>query len=150
MTVSGPRNLRALRLIDRLRRHEMETMGVQLAALRSEQASIDARSKDLTSKAKEEAMHSTTESRAFLPDFLSAVDMQQAQWNEDKNRLEAEAMEKEAALIDVFRNSKTIEIILNRALDAVQEEKVKAERSGLDEAGRASFIAVRNAARKSS
>lgn len=142
----GKDRVAALKLLERLRRHEVEVTGARLAALRSEQATLEAQSASLAATAAQEATSTTTDTRPYLPGYLTSVDSQQRQWAEEQDRLDQMAAEQEVALMKSFEASKTIEIVLGRALREIKQDEDRAEAAALDEAGRTMFLAARKAA----
>lgn len=146
----GKGRVAALKLLERLRRHEVEVNGAKLAALRSEQGTLDAQSAALTAIAAQEASNTTIDTRPYLPGYLTSVDSQQRQWAEEQDRLEQLAAEQEASLLKSFEASKTVEIVLGRALEEIKQDNDRAEAAALDEAGRSMFLAARKAAGKRS
>ena len=144
----GRDRVAALKLLERLRRHEVEVTGAKLAALRSEQAALETQRTALAATAAQEASDTTVETRPYLPGYLTSVDSQQRQWAEEQDRLDQVAAEHEASLLKSFEASKTIEIVLGRAKQEIKQDADRAEAAALDEAGRTMFLAARKAAKK--
>lgn len=132
--------LAALRLIDRIQQHKLETIGAELAQMRAAQAEIDDQKKALARQAREEAAQSTPETRRFLSGYLATVDAQQRAWSVEQDRIEQDAVQIEAKLLEAFRTSKTNEAVIGRVARDVALEKERAETSAMDDATRALHI----------
>lgn len=135
-----------LRLIERIRRQEMEVVGARLAAIRSEETALEAHSAALSARAAEEARNSTDDTRPYLPGFISAVDAQQRLYAEERDRLAERAARHETELLQSFQATKTAETVLHRAERTVKEEEDRAEAQALDDITRTLFLKTRKAA----
>jgi len=137
--------LKALRLMERITRHQMETIGAELSALRAAQSQLKAQCKQLSAASLQEAVDSTDDTRPYLPGYLRSVQTQQILWAEEQDRIEEQALLAEARLLNVFREAKTKEAVRNRVEQEVELEKERADIAKMDDAGRALFILQRNA-----
>lgn len=142
----APRNrLAALRLIDRIKQHELETIGSELSALRGAQSTLERESAALNDQALYEAVNSTTDTRPYLPGFLKSVQQRQQDLTARIEELDAKALQVEARLMTAFRETKTNEMVTAKAARALAEEQNRAEAAQLDDAGRSLFLANRAA-----
>ncbi len=135
--------LAALKLIERIGRHEMQSIGTRLATLRAEQSQIDAKSQALTDRTMREAAESTAETRAYLPAYLRSVQASQAAWAEDRAALEETAAQAETELYAAFRTSKTNEAVLAQVSRTIDIDAARAETAAMDDAARTLFMAQR-------
>ncbi|MGJ8558551.1 MAG: flagellar motor protein [Sulfitobacter geojensis] len=134
----------ALKLIDRIKQHEMETIGADLAERRATEKDLSDQSAKLHEDAVREAADSTEDTRIFLPAYLNSVKLRQ----EDLAERQAAAAEKTAAieeeLFKAFREAKTTEQVLQRVKTEVAIEEARATASQMDDAGRALFMLARS------
>ena len=137
--------LKALRLMERITRHQMEAIGAELAELRAEQANLERQKEDLQAVALREARDSTDTTRPYLPAYMRSVQTQQSLWTDAQDKIEEKAVLAEARLMTAFREVKTREVILGRVEQEVEQEKERAEIAQMDDAGRALFVLGRNA-----
>ncbi|MFC6639648.1 flagellar motor protein [Sulfitobacter sp. JBTF-M27] len=137
--------LKALRLMERITRHQMEAIGAELSALRAEQAELETQKDRLKAVSIQEARTSTDDTRPYLPAYLQSVETQQSHWTEEQDKIEEKAVLAEARLMNAFREVKTREVVLGRVEQEVEQEKQRAEIAQMDDAGRALFVLGRNA-----
>lgn len=139
-----PRNrLAALKLIGRIKQHELESIGAELSALRAAQSDLDRQSADLSQRAATEASQSTADTRPYLPGYLKSVDVKQRGLEEERAKIEEQAALTEARLFTAFRETKTNETVLDRAVKEQSQEEARAEIAALDDAGRNLFLLKR-------
>jgi len=139
-----PRNrLAALKLIGRIKQHELESIGAELSALRAAQSDLDRQSADLSQRAATEASQSTADTRPYLPGYLKSVDVKQRGLEEERAKIEEQAALTEARLFTAFRETKTNETVLDRAVKEQSQEEARTEIAALDDAGRNLFLLKR-------
>lgn len=137
--MAGRKRLAALELLERINRHEMETIGATLVALRASQTEIEQKKAALTDDAIREANESTVESRPYLPSYLTSVDAAQRALTEDHDRIEQDVVVTEAQLLKVFRASKTNDAVMNWISKDIAIEEDRAETARMDDATRALY-----------
>ncbi|MDF3414847.1 flagellar motor protein [Sulfitobacter sp. M57] len=135
--------LAALQLIDRIKQHEMETIGAELAKLRAEEKALEDQSAELHADALREAANSTEDTRAFLPAYLNSVEVIQQGLAEDRAATAAQAAQSEEQLFAAFRETKTTEQILKRVNNDITEETARKAASQMDDADRALYMLTR-------
>lgn len=132
--------LKALRLVERISRHQLESIGAELAGIRAEQAELDRKARALSAQASEEAVESTLDTRPYLPAYLGSVDRQQQSWSRKSAALDREAADIETRLLGAFRELKTRETVRDRAEQDVAAEAERVEVAMMDDAGRTLFL----------
>jgi hypothetical protein len=143
--VAARNRLAALRLIDRIKQHEMETIGSDLARLRAAQKDIDDQSQKLRHDAQHEASTSTDETRKFLPSFLASVDIRQATLSKQRQAMDKEVSIAETKLFAAFRETKTTEQVLGKVVREIAQEDARAATVEMDDATRSLFLLQRRA-----
>lgn len=136
----GQNKIKALRLVERISRHKLETLGSELGRLRALQSALDCQRTQLTERAEAEARRSTNDTRPYLSKYLTSVDDQQRVWAKEAELLQEQAAHLEADILGAFGELKTRETIRERAERHQAQEVARAETSGLDEAGRILFL----------
>ena len=131
------RRRKALQLMERVSRHEMEIVGTELSALRAEQSQLRTMSLELEERARWEADTSTEETRRYLPAFLGSVDAQRRLWAQEQEQLETQAAKLETQIIDAFRQVRTKELIRSKVERAMRLEEERSGNADLDDATRA-------------
>ncbi|MFT6676396.1 MAG: hypothetical protein ACJAVM_002600 [Sulfitobacter sp.] len=141
----APRDrLSALKLIGRIKQHELESIGAELSALRNAQTDLERQSSDLSQQAADEASHSTSDTRPYLPAFLKSVDIKQQALTKESEALEDQARMAEAQLFAAFRETKTNEAVLGKVAKELALDQFRAETNILDDAGRTLYLQNRN------
>ncbi|GLQ28158.1 hypothetical protein [Sulfitobacter pacificus] len=135
--------LAALHLIDRVKQHEMETIGASLAELRATEKALEDQSIKLHDDALREAADSTEDTRIFLPAYLNSVEIRQQGLAEERAAAAEQAALVEERLFDAFRETKTTEQILQRVKKEVALESARATASQMDDADRALYMLAR-------
>jgi len=130
----------ALKLIDRIKQHEMETIGVELAALREIEKALEDQSTQLRDDALREATQSTEDTRIFLPAYLASVETRQLGLANELANATKETARAEEELFKSFRESKTTEQVLGRVARELALEEARATTAEMDDAGRALFL----------
>jgi len=130
----------ALKLIDRIKQHEMETIGVELAALREIEKALEDQSTQLRDDALREATQSTEDTRIFLPAYLASVETRQLGLANELANATKETARAEEELFKSFRESKTTEQVLGRVTRELALEEARATTAEMDDAGRALFL----------
>lgn len=134
----------ALKLIDRIKQHEMETIGVQLAALRSAEKQLEDQSTELRDGAHREAMQSTDDTRIFLPAYLKSVETRQLGIAEELTIAAEKTAQAEKELFTSFREAKTTQQVMERVSRELALEEERAMTGQMDDAGRTLFLLQRN------
>lgn len=127
----------ALKLMQRVKQHELETHGAQLSALRAEQDQLKQQMSDLTDQAVKEASQSTTETRVYLPRYLQSVDTQRDGLNQQHDALEEQAKVVEEQLFDAFREIKTSDAGIAQVAREIARDQERAQTAQMDDATRA-------------
>ena len=120
--------LSALALINDIKQHELDMVGVELSALRARQDDLARQRQTLSDSAARESAESTPDMRVYLHAYLASVDRQ-------KEGLLVEVLEEK--LFDTFRESKTTLHVLARVRADVDMEAQRAEYAELDDISRA-------------
>lgn len=136
--------LAALKLIDRIKQHEMEAIGASLAELRATEKDLDEQSAKLRKDAHREAEDSTEDTRIFLPAYLESVEVRQQGLSEERAAVSEKTALTEEKLFDAFRESKTTEQVLHHVKNEVALEETRATASQMDDAGRTLFMLARS------
>ena len=135
--MAGRSRLSALKLLERINRHEMESIGATLVALRASQAEIEQKKSALTEEALREARDSTLDSRPYLPAYLTSVDTAQRQLSDAHDKIEQDVVATESKLLHVFRDAKANDAVMGRVTKEIAVEEERAETARLDDATRA-------------
>ncbi|MGC1504561.1 MAG: flagellar motor protein [Sulfitobacter sp.] len=136
--------LAALQLIDRIKQHEMEAIGAQLAELRATEKNLADQSAKLQDDALREAADSNEDTRIFLPAYLKSVELRQHGIAEERATASKKTALVEEKLFGAFRESKTTEQVLHRVKKEIALEDSRATASQMDDAGRALFMLARS------
>jgi hypothetical protein len=134
----------ALKLMNRSKQHEMETLGATLAGLRAAEKELEDQSALLCADALREATQSTEDTRIFLPAYLKSVETRQRSLTDERAVTAEKAALAEEKLFQSFRESKTTEQVLRRATNELALEDARAMTAEMDDAGRALFLLKRN------
>ncbi|HDZ79790.1 MAG TPA: flagellar motor protein [Roseobacter sp.] len=135
--MAGRGNLSALALINDIKQHELDMIGVELSALRAQQDDFARQRQALSDSAARESAESTSDMRVYLHAYLSSVDRQSQGLLVESDKLSAQIEVLEEKLFDTFRESKTTRTVLARAQANVDLEAQRAEYAELDDVSRA-------------
>ena len=135
--MAGRGNLSALALINDIKQHELDMIGVELSALRAQQDDFARQRQALSDSAARESAESTSDMRVYLHAYLSSVDRQRQGLLVESDKLSAQIEVLEEKLFDAFRESKTARTVLARAQANVDLEAQRAEYAELDDVSRA-------------
>ena len=135
--MAGRGNLSALALINDIKQHELDMIGVELSALRAQQDDFARQRQTLSDSAARESAESTSDMRVYLHAYLSSVDRQRQGLLVESDKLSAQIEVLEEKLFDTFRESKTTRTVLARAQANVDLEAQRAEYAELDDVSRA-------------
>ena len=133
----------ALKLINRIKQHEMETLGAALAGLRDAEKELEDQSARLRKDALSEATQSTEDTRSFLPAYLKSVETRQFSLTDECAIIADKTVLAEEKLFQSFRESKTTEQVLGRVTNEFALEEARAVTAEMDDAGRALFLLKR-------
>lgn len=140
----APRDrLSALRLIDKIKQHEIQTIGAELASLRAAEQALEDQSTELRDAALREAMESTEDTRIFLPAYLKSVETLQADLSKERSKAAERSAIAEEKMYASFREAKTTEQVLGNVKKEIALEDARAEAAQMDDAGRALFMMAR-------
>ncbi|MBA96729.1 MAG: flagellar motor protein [Sulfitobacter sp.] len=129
--------LSALALINDIKQHELDMVGVELSALRARQDDLARQRQALSDSAARESAESTPDMRVYLHAYLASVDRQKEGLLVESNALSAQIEALEERLFDTFRESKTTLHVLARVRADVDMEAQRAEYAELDDISRA-------------
>lgn len=138
--MSSSRRLASLKLVHRVRAHELEAIGAELSAIRAQQAEVTAEQEALTKQAHFESANTTSESYAFLSGYLQSVERRQQQLAEQSDALDAQANVFEEQLLTAFREVKTNDAVKSQTMQEIQQEIERNEMLELDDANRALYL----------
>jgi hypothetical protein len=134
----------ALKLIDRIKQHEMETIGAELAALRSAEKLLEDQSAKLRDDAYNEAKQSTEDTRIFLPGYLKSVETRQLGIAKELTVAAEKTASAEKELLKSFQEFKTTQQVLERLSSELALEEERTITAQMDDAGRTLFLLKRN------
>ena len=143
--MSTQRRLKALALVDRLKSHQLETIGASMSALRARQAEIVAQQQALETQAQQEATNTTPENNAFLQTYLVSVAQHQAQLATQMEVLEEQIALLEDELLEAFRDVKTNEAVSDSTAKQLQQDQAHKEMIVLEDANNALSLLKLNA-----
>lgn len=129
---------RALAVLERLRRHEMEEEARALAALRAEVVRLKGEGADLRRRLRDEARIVTIEAAPYVGAYLRAIRAEAARVDAALARAAPRVAALEEALSARFRDLRTVSLALDRARAAD-----RAERAGREAAEAASVALAR-------
>lgn len=138
--MSSSRRLASLNLVHRVRAHELEAIGAELSAIRTQQAGITAEQEALTKQAHFECTNATAESYAFLSGYLKSVERRQQQLEEQSCALDEQATVFEEQLLTAFRDVKTNDAVKGQTMQEIQQGIERNEMLELDDANRALYL----------
>lgn len=145
----APRDrLSALKLMDRIKQHELETIGAELANLRAVQKSLDDESAALKDTAVTEARESTEHTRQFLPAYLKSVETRQNRLAEQRRVTEEDAAQAEDMLLSAFKETKTTEQVLKRVEKEIALDVSRSSAVEMDDATRSLYALHRQSEQK--
>ncbi|PYE84358.1 hypothetical protein [Pseudoroseicyclus aestuarii] len=124
---------RALSLLERLARQEMEGEARRLAALRAEAAEKRRGGAALVARMQEETQDLHLETAAYLPGYMRAVRAEVAALEAAATRAEAEAEGLEDGVREGFRQVKTYEMARLSAQRAEAQERARKEDAEAEE-----------------
>jgi len=127
------RRISALELLHRVKRQEIEGIGVQLKDIRAEQAKISAELSDLKQRAVDESLQASPETLPFLSDFLKAIEQRRGLLVKRQSQLNEAAQEIEDQLKSAFIEAKRNEVVLDLARREVQLHEERRESSEASE-----------------
>lgn len=140
----APRDrLSALRLIDKIKQHEIQTIGAELASLRAAEQAIEDQSRALREDALREALESTEDTRKFLPAYLKSVESRQEDLSKERRKASERTAAAEEQMYASFREAKTTEQVLGNVKKEIAQEDARADSAQMDDAGRALFMMAR-------
>lgn len=111
------RRISALKVIQRIKQHEIDGYAARMTAIRAEQAALQEELAALQTRAEAEGHVTSPEAAPYLAGFLRAVEARRALLNEQLDALNEKAAEIEAQLLGTYREAKTNDAALDRSLD---------------------------------
>ncbi len=126
------RRIEALRLLTRIRRYEMEQDAAELGTLRHAIALLQAEDLSLQERMRREISERSLESAPYIGDFLRAVRAEQGRIQLAEAGLVGQAEALEEAVLARYREIRSFDLVLERALAQVAQEERKAEAAEID------------------
>lgn len=120
------RRIAALGLLRRIRQYEVDTISARLSAIREKQYKLQNDLANLSHIQDREGHANTPEAAAFLAGFLNAIQTRRRYLDERLSRQSVNAEAIEAELLEVFRQKKSLDFVLDQA-----EEKLRLEREAV-------------------
>lgn len=137
------RRISALRLIQRIKQHEIDGYAARMTAIRAEQATLQEELKALQARAETEGHVTSPEAAPYLAGFLRAVEARRALLTEQLEELDRKAAEIEAQLLGTYREAKTNDAALDSSLDQQRRHEDRQEQSETEEIARNVYLRQR-------
>jgi flagellar export protein FliJ len=134
------RRIAALKLIGRIRQHEIDGHAARMTALRAEQARVQAQIAALDAQVDREGRVTTPETASYLASFLRAAQTRRSRLKAELRRLDTEAEAIEAELLESFREAKVNDTVLDRARDAQKAHEGRQEAAATEEIARNVYL----------
>jgi len=137
------RRISALKLIQRIKQHEIDGYAARMTAIRSEQAALQDELKALQARAESEGRVTSPEAAPYLAGFLRAVEARRALLTEKLDALQARAAEIEAQLLGSYREAKTNDAVLDSSLRQQRQHEERQEQTETEEIARNVYLRQR-------
>ncbi|MDF1716275.1 MAG: hypothetical protein P1U75_06330 [Antarcticimicrobium sp.] len=138
--MSVQRRISALKLIQRIKQHEIDGYAARMTAIRSEQAALQDELAALQARAEKEGHVASPESAPYLASFLRAVEARRAFLNGKLDALQTRAEEIEAQLLGVYREAKTNDAALDTSLAQQRQHENRQELAETEEIARNVYL----------
>lgn len=119
--------IRMLAILERLRRHEMESEARELAALRSHVVALQHNRAELLDRLRREARIITLEAAPYVGSYIRAVRNEIAHIDRALAKARPHLDALEAAMAERFREKETITLALNRAREHAKQARDRRE-----------------------
>ncbi|MGR3756602.1 MAG: hypothetical protein ACU0AT_05160 [Tranquillimonas sp.] len=130
---AGSRRIAALAVLERLRRHEMESEARELALLRGEVARIEAQRTETLDDMNRNAHVTMIEAAPYLGDYIRAVRAEVAGLDERLGELDEKCATLEDEVRERYRSMRTVGTLLQTQRAKALADRQKAEAARLDE-----------------
>ncbi|MGE4325697.1 MAG: hypothetical protein AB7E21_06240 [Pseudodonghicola sp.] len=134
------RRIAALKLIQRIRQHEIDGHAARMTALRAEQARVQAQIETLDTQVNREGRVTIPETAGYLASFLRAARTRRARLEAELRRLDTQAEAIEAELLESFRDAKVNDTVLDRARDGQKAHEDRQEAAATEEVARNVYL----------
>ncbi len=144
--MSLDRRITAIRLVQRIKQHEIYGYAAQLASIRARQTALHEETENLIRMRDREGHADTPEAALYLAGFLRAIRARNDFLNEQLAELDRDATGIETRLLTAFTESKANESALSRAEAEVTLERERAEIATAEEIARNMYLRKRREA----
>ncbi len=134
------RRISALRLIQRIKQHEIDGYAARMTAIRAQQATLQDELKALQDKVEAEGHATTPEAAPYLAGFLRAVEARRSYLRERLEELDRKAAEIEAQLLGSYREAKTNDAALDTSLEQQRQHDDRREQAETEEIARNVYL----------
>lgn len=124
--------LRALAVLERLRRHEMEAQARELAVLRAQVARLESDRADLLRRLQDEACIVAIEAAPYVGAYIRSVRSEVARLDAALAHAAPEVAAQEEALSARFRDLRTVALALSRTREAAMEAQDRCDAAETD------------------
>jgi hypothetical protein len=138
--MSLERRITAIKLVQRIKQHEIDGFAANLAAIRAQQADLQNELRNLIQMRDREGHASTIEAAPYLASFLRSVKSRSIYLDEQLAELDREATDIELQLQTAFAESKANEAALSKAEDEVKLERERMEIAASEEIARNMYL----------
>ncbi|TDK50228.1 hypothetical protein [Antarcticimicrobium luteum] len=134
------RRISALRLIQRIKQHEIDGYAARMTAIRAEQANLHEEIKALQARVESEGHITSPEAAPYLAGFLRAVEARRALLTGQLAALDEKAAGIEAQLMGSYREAKTNDAALDQSLEQLQKHEDRREAAETEEIARNVYL----------
>ncbi len=137
------RRISALKLIQRIKQHEIDGYAARMTAIRAEQAALHQELEALQVRVETEGHVTSPEVAPYLAGFLRAVEARRTLLNDQLAALDKKAAGLEAQLLGSYREAKTNEAALDSSLDQQRQHETRQETAETEEIARNVYLRQR-------
>lgn len=130
----------ALRLIQRIKQHEIDGYAARMTSIRAEQAALQEELAALQTRAEQEGHVTSPEAAPYLAGFLRAVEARRAFLTEKLDVLQQKAAQIEAQLMGSYREAKSNDAALDTSLEQQRQHETRQELAETEEIARNVYL----------
>lgn len=134
------RRISALRLIQKIKQHEIDGYAARMTSIRAEQAALQEELAALQTRAEQEGHVTSPEAAPYLAGFLRAVEARRAFLTGKLDVLQQKAAQIEAQLLGSYREAKSNDAALDTSLEQQRQHENRQELAETEEIARNVYL----------
>ncbi|GAA6199899.1 hypothetical protein [Aquicoccus sp. SU-CL01552] len=134
------RRISALRLIQKIKQHEIDGYAARMTSIRAEQAALQEELAALQTRAEQEGHVTSPEGAPYLAGFLRAVEARRVFLTGKLDALQQKAAQIEAQLLGSYREAKTNDAALDTSLEQQRQHETRQEMAETEEIARNVYL----------